>query len=297
MILAKKGGKGMVNEGAYQAKAPDPVPMTREAFGRTNDTAVYWLTGAGIFLNSYGTTILIDPILSLASDNPPISEVEDTPQYTMPPVFAKDIYRVDAVLYTHADADHLGALTVKELIKKDSVFHGTDKVKERLLEIGVVEEKIISHNTEDRFKIGCVEVQMTPADHPWQMDYPDTQPYIYKPEDCCGFKFYTRNGIIWDPGDTRVLNEHFNNTDVDLLFMDFEDNSPLHHFGTENALRLANHLKQADIIMFHWGTYYAPGKPWYATDPDKVRDRIERKERILNPHPGEKIHVDYKNRR
>jgi L-ascorbate metabolism protein UlaG (beta-lactamase superfamily) len=283
----------MTDEKTYQAKAPDPLPMMSEVFGKTNDTAVYWLTGAGIFLNSHGTAILVDPILSLVSEDPPISEVESVPQYTMPPVFAKDVGRVDAVLYTHADADHLGELTVRELASKGVLFHGTAKVKERLLEIGVEEEKIIIHNRKERFKIGCVEIQMTAADHPWQIDYPDTQRYGYKPEDCCGFKFYTQDGIIWDPGDSKLLDEHFDNTDVDLLFMDFEDNSPLHHFGTKNALRLVNYLKQADVIIFHWGTYYAPGKPWYASDPDRVYGLIERKERVLKPHPGEKILVSY----
>jgi hypothetical protein len=49
--------------------------------------------------------------------------------------------------------------------------------------------------------------------------------------------------------------------------------------------------------MFHWGTYYAPEKVWYAADPDMVRNRIERKERFLEPHPGEKVFVDYVNKK
>jgi L-ascorbate metabolism protein UlaG (beta-lactamase superfamily) len=281
----------------YQAKAPDPVHIGKEAFDDTNDTAVYWLTGAGVFLNSHGTTIMVDPILSLVSEDPPLSEVEETPQYTMPPITAQEIERLDAVLYTHADPDHLGDLTVKEFVRKGFVFHGTKKVAERLLEIGVPKDTIVVHAAQNRFKIGCVEVQMTVADHPWQIDYPDTQPYVYKPEDCCGFKFYTPDGTIWDPGDSKLLDEHFHNEDVDLLFMDFENNSPLHHFGTENALRLVNYLRRADIIMFHWGTYYAPEKVWYAADPDTVRGRIDRKERFLEPHPGEKVTVEYRDRK
>lgn len=282
---------------ANQAKAPDPVQITAKAFAASDDTAVYWLTGAGIFLNSHGTTILVDPILSLVSDDPPLSEVEGTPQYVMPPILAKDVGRVDAILYTHADADHLGQLTVTELLQGRANFHGVAKVAERLREIGVSEERIVIHKTKDRFTIGNVDVQMTGADHPWQLDFPDTQPYVYTPDDCCGFKFLTPDGVVWDPGDSRLLDEHFENEDVDLLFMDFEDNSPLHHFGTENALKLVNHLRRADIIMFHWGTYYAPEKPWYAADPAMVRDRIEGRERFLEPHPGEKVTVNYANQK
>jgi phosphoribosyl 1,2-cyclic phosphate phosphodiesterase len=97
--------KGILNKG-YQAKAPDPVPMTDDAFMKRTDTAVYWLTGAGIFINCRGTTILVDPVLSLVSENPPISEVDGAPQYVMPPLSPGDIKQVDAVLYTHGHADH-----------------------------------------------------------------------------------------------------------------------------------------------------------------------------------------------
>lgn len=279
----------------YQAKAPDPIPMTAEAFSDTKDTSVYWLTGAGIFLNSHGTTLMVDPILSLLSFDPPLSEVEGTPQYVMPPIRAEDVGRLDAVLYTHADADHLGDLTVNALMKKGVVFHGTENVRKRLMEIGVADDKIVSHLPLDRFTIGCITVQMTPADHPWQLDYPETQSYVYRPEDCCGYKFYTEDGVIWDPGDSKFLPEHLDNEDVDLLFMDFEDNSPLHHFGTENALKIVNHLSAAQIIMFHWGTYYAPEKCWYAADPEAVRHRIEHIQRFLEPHPGEKVLIQRRN--
>ena len=277
-----------------QAKAPDPIPITASDFETSDKTAVYWLTGAGIMLNSRGTVIVVDPILSFISEDPYLSEVEGTPQYTMPPIKAKDIVRADAVLFTHTDADHFGELTIKELNKKGLTFHGTPMVKEKLLEFGVPEERIVAHNPKGNFRIGCVTVKMTAADHPWQLEFPETEDYVFKPEDCCGYKFYTPDGVVWDPGDSRLLPEHFDNNDVDLMFMDFEDNSPDHHFGTENALKLVNRLINTDIIMFHWGTYYAPEKAWYAASPNDVRGRIEREERFIEPQPGEKIIVNYK---
>ena len=275
----------------YQAKAPDPIPMTDAAFENSHDTAVYWLTGAGIMLNSHGTTIMVDPVISLASENPPISEVEEAPQYCMPPILAKDVKKLDAVLYTHADTDHMGTLTVNELKKLDLKFHGTPYVKMKLMELGVPEEQIVAHGLLDEFDIGDVHVKMTLADHPWQLDYPETQPYVHKLEDCCGFKFYTRDGVVWHPGDSKYLPEHLDNEDVDLMFMDFEDNKPIHHFGTELALKIVNTLKDSEVIMFHWGTYYDPDKCWYAADPAMVRDKIENLDRFLEPHPGEKVLV------
>lgn len=275
----------------YQAKAPDPIPMTDSAFENTNDTAVYWLTGAGVLLNAHGTNIIMDPILSLISEDPPLSEVESTPQYVMPPIAARDIKKLSAIFYTHADADHMGDITVRELMKLGVPFHGTPYVKQALMKLGVPESQIIAHSPRDRFVIGNVTVQMTAADHPWQLEYPEREPYVYKPEDCCGFKFYTPDGVIWNPGDTKFLPEHLDNEDVDLLFMDFENNNPDHHFGVEAAIRIVNHLRDAKVIMYHWGTYYAPEKCWYAADPADVRGRIDHIERFLEPHPGEKVTV------
>ena len=273
----------------YQAKAPDPIPMTAEAFADNGDTSVYWLTGAGVLLNSHGTTIMIDPILSLISMDPPLSEVEETPQYVMPPMSAEDVPHLDAVLYTHADDDHMGSITVGILAKKGIAFHSTEWGCHRLAELGVPAQQLFAHPPMDRFDIGCITVQMTAADHPWQLDFPELNLRVYQPEDCCGFKFYTQDGVRWHPGDSKFLPEHLDNEDVDLLFMDFEANSPLHHFGTEAALQIVNHLRTAEVIMFHWGTYYAPEKCWYAADPAMVRDRIENFDRWIEPHPGEKV--------
>jgi L-ascorbate metabolism protein UlaG (beta-lactamase superfamily) len=280
-----------MNETGYQAKAPDPIPLKQEAFTNTGDTATYWLTGAGILINSHGTTIMVDPILSLVSQDPPLSEVEGTPQYVMPPIDAQSVPRLDAVLYTHADEDHMGPVTVGILAKKGFIFHGTEWSGKRLAELGVPEQQIVTHAPLSGFDIGCITVQMTAANHPWQLDYPERHLRVYKPEDCCGYKFYTPDGVVWHPGDSKFLPEHLDNTDVDLLYMDFENNSPAHHFGTEAALKIVNHLCRAEVIMFHWGTYYAPEKCWYAADPEMVRGRIENPDRWLEPHPGEKVTV------
>lgn len=46
-----------------QAKAPDPIPFGKEAFGPQAGTTVRWLGGAGALVNCRGTNILIDPVL------------------------------------------------------------------------------------------------------------------------------------------------------------------------------------------------------------------------------------------
>lgn len=43
---------------------PGPTrPLTSADFGPRPDTAVTWLGSAGIFLNSRGSTLMVDPLL------------------------------------------------------------------------------------------------------------------------------------------------------------------------------------------------------------------------------------------
>ena len=51
---------------------------------------------AGYFINSRGTTLMVDPLL----------EGFDMPIMIDFPIAAKDVPRLDAILVTHADNDH-----------------------------------------------------------------------------------------------------------------------------------------------------------------------------------------------
>jgi hypothetical protein len=43
------------------------------------------------------------------------------------------------------------------------------------------------HDVGERFAIGPVGVQVTPADHAWQNESAGASDRIFQPEDCCGF--------------------------------------------------------------------------------------------------------------
>ena len=47
-----------------QAKAPETKPFGNEACAPSDRTVVRWLGNAGALINSRGTTIMIDPVLS-----------------------------------------------------------------------------------------------------------------------------------------------------------------------------------------------------------------------------------------
>jgi L-ascorbate metabolism protein UlaG (beta-lactamase superfamily) len=291
---------GTVKERQYQRAATPVIPMTNNDFGANCETAVYWMSSACIFINSHGTTILIDPVFAVLSENPSISEYLNMELISFSPVASSDINQLDAILYTHADEDHLGEKTAIDLLHTGAMYHTTPYTCKKLKELGVPQERIIEHTPLDEFEIGSVNIKMTYANHPWTFGVPERFSEAYRLEDCCGFKLSTQDGIIWDPGDSLLLGNHLDNKDVDLMFVDYGDDTidptPVYHIGRKDAIVLSNYLNQADLIPFHWGTYYGPELSWCGCDPEDVRDQLINPERLKILYPGEKYILHEKNK-
>lgn len=290
----------MNEKGKFQAVPETVYPLLEIDFENNHETAVYWLSSAGVFINSHGTTIMIDPNIALMSENPNISEVQGFEQLTMPPILGTEVKKLDAVLLTHADLDHLGIKSVINLLPSGCLYHSTDYVCKELVRLGISPDRVRKHPAQDCFMIGNVKVEMTPAYHPWQQGQPEWNDYVYKMEDCTGFKLYTEDGIVWDPGDTLLLDEHFQHKDADLMFIDFGDDandvSKTYHFGRKDAIKLADSMPETDLIMFHWGTFYAPDFSWCNCNPQDVKPLLRRPERFLSYSPGEKYVLKRKER-
>ena len=165
-----------------QARPKPSIPLTADAFADHQETAVYWLASSTILLNSYGTNILMDPTLMFLHDDDQesmVSEVLDDDQIdymkflVRPPIFASELPRLDAVLLTHADVDHMGPRSIEALAAKGNIFHGTPYVGRILREQGVAEEQIVTHGIGERFQINDITVETTEADHPWQKFFPN----------------------------------------------------------------------------------------------------------------------------
>ncbi len=245
----------MFRDSRIQAVPPETIPITPDQFSYKNETAVYWLGSAGIFINSYGTTILVDPAIDMTQgENGELySEVSNMRLLKAPPIVPNQVPHVDAILYTHADEDHMGNSSALKLLNSGAVYHSTNFVGRKLVEIGVPQNRICTHPAYDTFQIGSISVKMTAASHEWQLSKPEIYDWHYTLEDCTGFQLTTPDGVIWDPGDSVLLDEHLNQPCADLLFIDFSDDE--YHFGTKNSVRLANKQENAQIIAFHWGTF------------------------------------------
>lgn len=270
-----------------QPKARQTIFLTSQDFENHNETAVYWLASAGVMINSHGTILMIDPVLAYIGEQPMVSETFDL-LLVPTPIQPEKVPKCDAVLYTHMDKDHLSEATLQRLkwgtdpdfyvpstmVLNQLKFYGVAPKKRRIIDDGEVLE------------IGNVKVERTIARHAWQVIDPEHYDWQYGSMDCCGYKIVTPDGIIWVPGDTQLLPEHLTMTDVDVMFIDFARSDS--HFGEQSALKLVNTLTDADLIMYHYGTFDMPGLPEFGADPEDVRNQIIHSERFHDLAPGEK---------
>ncbi len=259
---------------AGQAIAPLTQAIKEEAFEKISQTEVRWLSSAGIMINAHGTTLMIDPLL----------EGFDMPLLVDMPILPKDVPSLDAVLITHCDNDHFSRPTCKQLADVCKSYHGPQYVASLMKEEGL---KGIGHDINETFSINDIKITLTPADHAWQNEKEKYRILReYKFEDYCGYWIETADGVIWLPGDSRLMDEQLNMPEPKLILLDFSNNS--WHIGFDNAVKLANTYPNADLLLIHWGSVDAPNMDAFNGNPEDLYDKVINPNRIQVLAPGEK---------
>ncbi len=260
-------------EKIYQAKAPKTQPFGAKAFGPSKKTTLRWLGMAGYFINSRGTTLMIDPLLR-DFDMPVMIEF---------PIAGNQVPRLDAVLVTHADNDHYSIPTNRDLKPVTQAFHSTMYVDTLMKSEGFPS---FGHDIGDTFRVGPLRVTLTPADHAYQNAYPGMSTRIFKNEDACGFWIETPDGNIWAPGDSRLMQEHLQFSPVpDAILFDFSDSE--WHFTLAGAVKIANAYPNTPLLLNHWGSVDAPDFSPFNADPEKLKKLVVNPKRIYVLAPGE----------
>jgi L-ascorbate metabolism protein UlaG (beta-lactamase superfamily) len=257
-----------------QAKAPPTQPFGAKAFEPSDKTVIRWLGHAGFFINSRGTTMMLDPL------------VEGFDMHIMieQPIMPRDVPHLDAVLITHADNDHYSVLTARDLKPVTREYHSTKYVSSLMQKDGLPS---FGHDVGDVFKVGAVTIKITPVDHDWQNSFPQmAQPggHHFEKRDACGFWIETPDGNIWAIGDTRLMPEHLHEPTPDAIFFDFSD-SPF-HLGLDGALKLANTYPNTPLLLSHWGSV-EPDMKEFDGNPKDLNGRVVNPERIKILAPGE----------
>jgi L-ascorbate metabolism protein UlaG (beta-lactamase superfamily) len=260
-------------EKKYQAKAPPTQPFGKEAFAKSTETTIRWLGMAGFFINSRGTTMMVDPLL----------DTFDMPLLIKFPIASKAVPKLDAVLVTHADNDHFSIPTNRNLKNVTREYHSTVYVDSLMRN-----EKLPSsgHDIGETFNVKNVKVKLTAADHAYQNAYPGMSKRTFKNEDACGFMIETPDGTIWATGDSRLLPEHLNYMPPpDAIFFDFSDSE--WHFTFEGAVKIANAYPNTPLLLCHWGSVDSPDFAPFNGDPERLKKAIVNPERIVLLAPGQ----------
>ena len=254
-------------------------------FHKREDTLVTWLGMAGVLINARGTILLIDPLITVVeSDSHQICESGHRLKIALP-IEAKDVLRVDAVLYTHADGDHFGRLTAELLnLRLRPRFLAPPPVQCALRDMGVDGERIIPVRDFESARLGHAEVVATPALHDWQRKHP------WKRGDCCGYLVKSSDGAIWHPGDTRLIDELLEVSDVDVFFFDVAAVDA--HLGPAGSARLAETSGAEIMIAYHYGTFDLPPGTFGSCDPEDALPYVKGlTARFLRPNPGEALRL------
>lgn len=254
-------------EKKYQATAPATQPFGAEAFDKSSKTTIRWLGMAGFFINSRGTTFMIDPLLK-GYDMPLLREF---------PIKSDNVPYLDAVFATHSDNDHYSVETFKDLAPVTKSFHSTVYVDSLMKAQGL---RSAGHFIGDTFRLGKVDVRLTLADHAWQNDFPKSGQRYYEPGDACGFWFNTPDGSIWAPGDSRFNQEQLHMPTPDAILFYYSEDA-LYHSGLEGAIKIANAYPNTPLILGHWGFVDAPDFIPFNGDPKNLAARVVNPERII----------------
>lgn len=255
-----------------QALAPDTKKIKQNAFEKIDHTEVTWLGNGGAMINSRGIVIMIDPLL----------EGFDMPLLMEMPIVPEDVPALDAVMITHIDNDHFSRMTCRDLKSVCKSWHAPHYVAGEMVKEGL---NGIGHDIHESFQIQDVKVTLTPAQHNWQNGSQKYQYRVWEEKDYCGYWLDTKDGTIWMPGDSRLLESHLHMPDPEVILFDFADNS--WHITLEGAIRLANAYPNAQLICIHWGCVDAPTMTPFNGNPQNLMDRVINPERIRVLAPGE----------
>lgn len=255
------------------SKNGQAMPFTTEqinqtAFDKIEHTEIRWLGNASILINSRGRLILIDPIL----------DGFDMPLLIDMPINSKEIPKIDALLISHIDGDHLSFDTLANIKEVTSTYYAPPYVADVMTEKGYKTQEC--HLDEPFLIEGEIRVTPTPTKHNWQSELEKYNYREWHEEEYVGYWIETQDGTIWLPSDSKLLPEHLTMPEPNVILFDFSDND--WHITYDGAVTLANTYPNAELICIHWGSVDAPDWNTFNGDPEKlVRD-------IVNP---ERIHA------
>ncbi len=233
--------------------------------------------------------ILIDPYLSYSVDKHAKGRAGLWERAYPPPVRPESLHGIDYILLTHDHTDHTDPETVPALAKANpsAIFVGPKPVKEKLLVLGIPDERIFCPTADTEFDgitpIPAAHEELHPLSDGFYAEYGyivslDGQ-HIYHSGDCCPY-----------PG----LAERICGVNAALLPVNGRDafrlrDNCIGNFHPEEAVRLCAECNIPALMPLHHDLY--PGNGMSVERVVTVRDIFAPSLILLTPRPGESVQI------
>src|SRR5437879_12244867 len=90
-----------------QVSAPPTIPLAPSFFAASHETTLAWLGASGFLINTHGTLVLLDPVITMHPERPGAGETGHRLLVPLP-IEAAHVPRLDVVCYSHSDGYHFG---------------------------------------------------------------------------------------------------------------------------------------------------------------------------------------------
>ncbi|MFC2087137.1 MBL fold metallo-hydrolase [Bacteroidota bacterium] len=245
-----------------------PVSLINKHSGKTTDKLLQELMsvseGMGIcWLGNIGWLLYAENKL-IAFDLDLLDDLRINPS----PISLKAIAsRLDVHFVTHEHDDHFNQATSEVLAQhSDCLFVIPEFCRPKAERIRIPDERIVIATPNEPFEIKGIDVHPIPAMHGHKkFTIVFRSPHTYKG---CGYKIRLAGKVIMQPGDSVLLLEHLEQTDVNVLFV-----SPtVHNMYIDRSSVLIQEIKPDYTFPQHFGTYKQNEKNEYWTKgyPDEL---------------------------
>lgn len=212
--------------------------------------AFWWLGQNGFVYKGQNRIIYIDLYLS-----------EGSQRQTPPPLKAEQVNNADLVLCSHDHSDHLDSETIKIVERKssDALFIVPQPVIQRMLSLGIPNEKVISLAANETKEIKEVKIAGIKASHESFDKHPELGfPYLGYVIEMNGVTFYHAGDTVWYEGLLITLRKW----ELDAMFLPINGrdatryrNHCLGNMTFQEAVDLAGKLKPGLAVPMHYNMF------------------------------------------
>ena len=225
----------------------------------SNTCSLRWIGNAGWQICFGAISVLIDPDLETGSHKLPGGMISDT-------LATEIINTADAVLVSHEHGDHFNRPTTQRLVvESECRFIFPASCLFAAQEAGIPQKRIIVAHHRREIELFTEGLTVTP--------FPAVHGHLlgsvykhYNPADC-GYLIQSESLNLFHPGDSLLLEEHFELPKIDVLFL-----SPTeHNTNVEQSKILIEKLNPRYIMPQHRDTYVVTEDNYFWTAAhDKV---------------------------